>query len=262
MTSILLAVGIVAGFGLVFGVGLSVAAAVMDIPADERVERLLEALPGVNCGACGFSGCEGYAQAIAGEGALCNLCTPGMDAVALSLADIMGIPAQGVIEFNALVRCCGTRNQCGPRFDYRGERSCAAAAQLYNGPRDCAYGCLGYGDCLRACPEGAISICGGIAVIDQDICHGCSVCVKHCPKGIIVMAETRGEAMNRCCSREPGAVVRRQCAAGCTGCGLCERVCHAGAVKVEDHLARVDAVLCSGCGICVQKCPAKCLVMQ
>ena len=262
MTSILLAVAIVAGLGLIAGVGLAIAAIVMHVPVDERVERLAGALPGANCGACGFSGCAGYADAIVNEGAPCNQCTPGGAKTAQALAEILGIEAGEVAERKALVRCGGTTEKCKQSFEYRGEQSCAAASQLYNGQKQCAYGCLGFGDCLRACPEGAISLRGGVAVVDQNLCTGCSMCAKACPKHIIGMSETRGRAVNRCCSQAAGAVTRRQCAAGCIGCKLCERNCPTQAVKVENNLAYVNAALCVGCGACTEKCPTKCLVIS
>ena len=262
MTAIFLAIAIVAGLGLIAGVGLAIAAIVMHVPVDKTVERLTEAMPGANCGACGYSGCAGYAQAIA-DGAACNLCIPGGAATAKVLAGIMGLEDAGeVAERRALVRCGGTHENCKQSFEYRGEQSCAAACLLYSGQKECNYGCLGFGDCLRACPEGAISLRDGVAVVDQNRCRGCYLCVKGCPKGIIVMTETRGKAINKCWSQAAGAVVRRQCKAGCIGCKLCERNCPEHAVKVENNLAIVDPELCTGCGQCVAKCPTKCLIMS
>ena len=91
MSSILLAVAIVSGIGLISGVGLAIADALMQEPVDDRVQRLTEALPGYNCGACGHPGCAGYAEAIVSQGAPCSLCTPGKQAVEQALAAIMGL---------------------------------------------------------------------------------------------------------------------------------------------------------------------------
>ena len=96
MSSILLAVAIVSGIGLISGVGLAIADALMREPVDGRVQRLTEALPGYNCGACGHPGCAGYAEAIVNEGAPRDLCTPGKAAVAQALAAIMGAEAQAL----------------------------------------------------------------------------------------------------------------------------------------------------------------------
>ena len=258
MSSIVLAVAVVAGIGLAAGVLLAVAAVVMHVQADERVEQLTAALPGVNCGACGYSGCERYAEAIV-SGAATNLCAPGGGGAAKALAEIMGVEAQPVLPRKAFVRCNGTRANCGQRFEYRGGQSCAAASLFYGGQKACNDACLGFGDCARVCPHGAIEIADGIARIDASKCVGCALCAMECPKRVIVMTEAMGKALNRCRSEAPGAAARKQCTAACTGCGLCVKACPEGAVAIENNLARVDQKKCVGCGLCVSKCPAGCL---
>ena len=250
MTSILLAVAVVAGIGLIAGVGLAVAAIVMHVPVDELVEKLTGALPGANCGACGYPGCEGYAEAIA-AGTAVNLCTPGSDGVAKVLAEIMGVEAQAVAPRKALVRCNGTHANCKQSFEYQGEQSCAAACLLYSGQKQCNYGCLGFGDCARDCPEGAIFFRDGVAVVDPRKCVGCSRCERECPKRMIVMRETVGKAINRCCNEAPGAVARKQCSAACIGCGLCAKNCPEQAIMMENNLAHVTPEKCTGCGLCI-----------
>jgi len=261
MTTILLAAAIVAGIGLLAGVGLAIAGVVLHVPVDERVERLTAALPGTNCGACGYPGCEAYAKAIAGEDAACNLCIPGGTNTAQTLAEIMGIAVEEVPERRAIVLCGGTEEACGLSYEYRGEQSCDAASLLYSGQRLCNYGCLGFGDCIKACPYDAISLRGGIAAIDPSNCVGCALCVPACAKGIIVMTESRGRAVNLCCSETSGHAVRKQCKSGCISCHICERACPADAVIYERHLARIDPAKCIGCGACAAKCPTKCIVM-
>ena len=59
MTEILFPVALVAGIGLVLGLGLAIASKIMAVPVDEKAEAITEALPGANCGACGYSGCWG-----------------------------------------------------------------------------------------------------------------------------------------------------------------------------------------------------------
>jgi len=261
MTSILLAVAVVAGIGLVSGILLAVAAVVMHVPVDERVEKLTEALPGANCGACGYPGCEGYAEAVT-AGAPINLCTPGSDAVARALAELMGVEVQAVAQRKALVRCNGTHANCKQSFEYQGEQTCAAACLLYSGQKQCNYGCLGFGDCARACPHGAIYFEDGVARMDAAKCVGCSLCAVACPKHIIVMKETVGKAINRCCNEAPGAVARKQCSAACIGCRLCAKNCPEGAILIENNLAHVIPEKCVGCGLCISKCPTKSLIMS
>ncbi|MDR3313426.1 MAG: RnfABCDGE type electron transport complex subunit B [Oscillospiraceae bacterium] len=259
--TILLPILIVAGIGLVAGVGLAVAAAVLHVPVNEQVEQLLKALPGANCGACGYTGCAGYAEAMAGSGAPANLCIPGGASTAAALAGVLGVEAETVAEKRAFVRCNGTTANCKLSHEYRGEQSCAASSLLFSGQKQCNYGCLGFGDCARVCPEDAISFRDGVAVVDPQVCIGCAACVKACPKKIIVLEETRGRAVNRCSSKAPGAVSRKQCSVSCLGCRLCERNCPEKAVTVENNLAYVDMARCTGCGLCISKCPTKCLQM-
>ena len=261
MTSIFMAVAVVAGIGLIAGVGLAVAAIVMHIPGDERVEKLTEALPGANCGACGYAGCAGYAEAVA-AGAATNLCTPGSDRVAKALAEIMGVEAQVVAPRKALVRCNGTHANCRQSFEYHGEQSCAAACLLYSGQKQCNYGCLGLGDCAKACPHEAIYFEDGVARMDAARCVGCSLCAAACPKNIIVMKETVGKAINRCCNEAPGAVARKQCSAACIGCRLCAKNCPEQAITMENNLAHVIPEKCVGCGLCISKCPTNSLILS
>ena len=74
MDKILIPVLIVAGIGLLAGIILAVASAIMAVPKDEKAEAILEVLPGANCGACGFTGCDGYAKALLQPGTKTNLC--------------------------------------------------------------------------------------------------------------------------------------------------------------------------------------------
>jgi len=259
MTAILLAIGIVTGVGLALGLGLAIAAGALQEQADPRVEEITEALPSVNCGACGFPGCGGYAEAIVHQGTPCNLCIPGGDAAAAAIAAIMGVSAEAVAGRKAFARCGG--GSCKLRFEYRGEPSCAAAVLFYQGQKQCDNACLGFGDCTRACHYHAISIIDGVAVIDRGLCVGCALCAAACPKGVISMTEAGGKAVIRCRSVATGPIVRRQCAAGCTGCKLCEKNCPQRAIAVTNHLAHVDPALCASCGLCRDKCPMKCLVM-
>jgi electron transport complex protein RnfB len=66
--SILIPVAVISGLGLVFGLGLSYASKVFAVKVDERISKVREMLPGANCGACGFSGCDGLAEAALWEG--------------------------------------------------------------------------------------------------------------------------------------------------------------------------------------------------
>ena len=258
MNPIVLAVLIVAGLALAAGLILAVASGVMAVPRDEKAEALRAVLPGANCGACGYSGCDGYAKAMAHEGAKVGLCSPGGAAVAEATANLLGV--EGTLEAKtALVHCGGCEEFAARKLRYSGLPSCAAAAQFYGGDLACSYGCLGYGDCRAVCEYGAITVENGLARIDKDKCAACGLCVKACPKRIISIVPAQAKAAVRCSSHDKGALVRKVCTAGCIGCMKCVKACPSGAVKVENFLAAIDPEICTGCGACAAVCPSQCI---
>ena len=119
------------------------------------------------------------------------------------------------------------------------------------------YGCLGYGDCVKVCKFGALSIVDGVAHVDEELCTGCGACAKACPHLLIGMVPVKNHVAVRCSSRDKGAVVRKVCSAGCIGCMMCTKVCPTGAITVSDFLAAIDPEKCTNCGACAEKCPVK-----
>lgn len=259
MNSILLAVGIVAGIGLLIGLILSVASIIMAVPKDEKAEKILAALPGANCGACGYSGCSGYAAALAKGKAEVGLCAPGGLACTKEISSILGVASGNVEPKTAVVKCMGSLDHTAYKAEYIGIQSCAAAVKIGGGLTACSYGCMGLGDCQAVCKYDAISLCNGVAYIDSDKCRACTLCVKACPRGIISIVPKKEMALNRCSNRDKGGVTRKLCSVGCIGCKKCEKTCEAGAVKVTDFNAYVTPELCTGCGKCVEACPQHCI---
>ena len=259
MNEILIAVLIVTAIGLVAGVGLAIASIVMAVPKDERAEAVLEVLPGANCGACGYSGCSGYAAALASGEAKAGLCSPGGEAVAAAIAGALGTEQVQVEYKTALVHCKGSHDNTADKMRYQGLQSCAAAAQMFGGVGSCAYGCMGLGDCAAACEYGAITVCNGVANIDPSKCRGCSKCVAACPKRLISFVPLKSQAIVRCSNCDKGGETRKVCKAGCIGCMRCVKACEHGAVKVENFCAKVDPALCTNCGKCAEVCPQHCI---
>ena len=255
MTSILIPVLIVAGIGLLAGLGLSAASVIMAVPVDETAEKLTGALPGANCGACGFSGCAGYAAALSKGEAKVGLCPVGGKAVADECAAILGVDAEEMTPKAAIVRCLGTCDNTSVKMDYIGVDSCAAAALLYGGMNSCQYGCIGLGDCARECEYHAIELCSELAIVDRNLCVGCGKCAKVCPKQLIEITVRKPAAVVMCSNRDKGAVTRKVCKVGCIGCMKCQRNCPSGAITVENFVAHVDRELCTNCGLCIENCP-------
>ena len=259
LNAILLAVGLVAGIGLLIGLILSIASIVMAVPKDEKAEKLLNALPGANCGACGYSGCSGYADALAKGKAEIGLCAPGGISCAKELSAILGVETGSMEKKVAVVRCMGSLDNTSYLAEYNGIKSCAAAVKIGGGLTACSYGCIGLGDCASVCPYNAIRVCNGVAVVDNDKCKACSMCVKECPRQLISIVPYKNSAVVRCSNRDKGALTRKVCKTGCIGCKKCEKSCEAGAVKVVDFRAEIDPKLCTGCGLCADNCPQHCI---
>jgi Na+-translocating ferredoxin:NAD+ oxidoreductase RNF subunit RnfB len=259
MDGILIAVVSVTAIGVLCAVMLAVASKVMAVKVDDRRVSLRECLPGANCGACGFAGCEGYAAALVDGGAATNLCIPGGDPVSRSIGEILGVGFVDVVEQVAVVHCCGSSENTSEKMGYQGVETCAAVKQFYGGKGSCAYGCLGYGDCAGVCPNGAICVENGLARIDTRRCTGCGLCARACPNHIIYTEPDVITTVITCCNLEKGAAVRQKCRNGCIGCKKCERECPEKAITVEDNLARIDYDKCSGCGHCAEICTTKCI---
>ena len=256
ITGILIACLVVGGAGIVIGVLLGIAGKKFAVEVDEKAVAIREALPGSNCGGCGYAGCEALAQAIADGTAPANSCPVGGAAVAAKMAEILGVEVETVRK-TAFIKCAGDCEKAGNKYEYTGNMSCKEASYVSGGPKQCQYGCMGYGDCLRACEYGAISVENGIAVVDREKCVACGKCVKACPKGLIELIPYDSKYHVRCNSKDKGVEVNKVCKTGCIGCSLCVKACPKEAVKVNDFLAKIDYNACVNCGLCASKCPKK-----
>lgn len=253
---ILIAVIIVTAIGLVAGITLVLVAKYFGVPDDVKFNAVRECLPGANCGACGYAGCDGYAKALSSDPTVkTNLCIPGGDSCAAEIAAVLGVPAADVIEQVAVVHCNGDCDNAPLAANFEGTHSCKAAKQVYGGPRACAFGCLGFGDCVAVCQYDAIRVINGVAVVDPKRCTGCGLCAKACPNSIISITDALRTVHVKCSNKEKGAVARKQCKVACIGCMKCEKTCPHDAVHVENNLARIDYEKCTSCGECAAVCP-------
>jgi len=264
MNLIVLAVIIVSVIGLIIGLLLAIASIVMAVPVDEKAVEIEEVLAGANCGACGYSGCAGYASALSkGECEDCTLCAPGGPATAKKVASILGVEAGEATPMTAVVLCHGTPDNCDTIMNYYGDMSCKTASMLFSGGKACKFGCLGLGDCEQACPYDAIHVKDGIAEVDSLKCRACKICIETCPKGIIELAPLyREEAVVYCKNQDKGGVTRKLCSVGCIGCMKCQKTCQHDAIHVENFVAHVDQSKCVGCGDCIAGCPTHCLELS
>lgn len=261
MNGILIAIAIIGGIGLIGGILLAVISHFCNSGEEnERLAEIRDALPGANCGACGYAGCDSYAEAVENGSAEPNLCAPGGKDTALKLSEILGVEIE-LTQKVARVNCNGCTENAQTKYNYTGMQSCKAAAALGGGMKSCDFACLGLGDCVNTCEFGAISIKDGVAVVDEDICGGCGLCAKTCPKQVISVVTKKKSAVIPCNNKQKGGVARKNCKVACIGCSACVRACEFGAVTVENFLATIDADKCTACGKCVDACPQKIIVI-
>ena len=261
---ILIPVLILSAIAVLCAVLLTLSSVFFAVKEDERAAAIRECLPGANCGACGYSGCDAYAKAVAEDSSVpANLCRPGGAAVAKAVADVMGVEVTESKPVTAFVHCHGDCNSNAQKEIYYGLESCAAAKMLYGGKGACTAGCLGCGDCAKACQYDAICMENGIAHVDPRKCVACGMCVKACPNKLIsLIPADENVSVVTCSNHEKGVVVRKECKNGCIGCMKCQKSCPADAIHVVDNLAVVDYDKCTGCGACVGGCPVGCLELK
>ena len=256
MNSILIPALVLGALAAVFGILLVAASKVFRVEKDPREAEIRACLAGVNCGACGYAGCDGYAAAVAKGEADINCCGPGGSETAEKIAKIMGLENAEIEGQKAFVACSGICGRVRVRFLYNGPQDCAAAMLFGgNGDKQCTRACIGLGSCVKACKFEALSIVDGIAKVDGEKCVGCGACADACPKRLIKMLPKSRQYAVACTTKERGMAVVKVCDAGCIGCMKCMHSCPEGAMIVEKNLARIDAAKCTNCGLCAEVCP-------
>ena len=248
------------GLGILFGLVLGVADKKFSVEVDERVSAVRAAVAGANCGACGYAGCDAYAEAVVRGEAKANACTPGGAKTVKAIAEIMGVNADAQEPMVARVRCQGNCERVSPRYDYTGVPNCRAASGISGGPNACEFGCVGFGECESVCAFGAIQMIDGIAVIDDNLCTGCGMCVEVCPRSIIKMMPVDQTVVVMCRNEAIGRIAKNQCKTACIACKRCEKACPSESIKVVNGVAIIDETTCTRCGACVPVCPMDCIV--
>ncbi|HSV56183.1 MAG TPA: RnfABCDGE type electron transport complex subunit B [Magnetospirillaceae bacterium] len=263
MSAILITLGFSASLAFALGLALGVSKRIFHVEQDPNEARIREALPGVNCGGCGYPGCDGYAAAVAAGVAPVDKCAPGGKSVVEILAGIMGVSASSE-ETVAVLHCQGNREKAALKGNYVGVPTCRAAKLSAGGTKVCAWGCMGYGDCALVCRFDALRIGGdGLPRVDYDKCTGCGMCVSECPQSLytLVSRERKGSVV-LCRNRsvvKPS--VAKACKVGCIKCEICVRNCPEKCIAMENGVPMTDYPRCTSCGVCATKCPTKCYRM-
>jgi electron transport complex protein RnfB len=249
--------------GLFFGFALAAAAMKFQVVTNPLVDRVRHVLPSANCGACGFAGCQAYAEAVVENPAVApSLCAPGRAPVAQTVAELTGKHLGTVVDRVVIMRCHGTSAYARKEAEYAGVQTCAAATLVFGGPKACKNGCLGLGDCVQVCPFDALHLGpGGIVEVDSEKCTGCALCVPTCPKELFTLYPRRHRIELSCVARDKQAVVRATCMVGCTLCRKCVAKCPAGAIEWNGNTIVIDHDKCLAYGpscneACVDICPS------
>lgn len=269
MDFIFTAVLVLGAIALVASVVLFVISKKFAVHEDPRIGQVAELLPGANCGGCGFPGCSGMADALvkgADTGSIDGLrCPVGGDDVMNQVADLLGMAMANSEPMVAVVRCNGSCENRPRIAEYDGLRTCEAMNSTGAGETGCGYGCLGCGDCTKACQFGAISMNAetGLPEVDEEKCTSCGACVKACPRHIIELRKKGPKGRRvyvQCVNKDKGPIAKKACAVACIGCGKCQKVCKFEAITVENNLSYIDYNKCKMCTKCVDECPTGAII--
>lgn len=252
----------IAGVGAIFGFGLAFAAKKFSVKMDPRIDKVREVLAGAQCGACGFAGCQQYAEAVVADGSVkATLCVPAGKHAADVIAAITGKKAVAMEPLYSRILCQGDCKKSTRKFTYEGVRDCRAAVQASGGDKTCAMGCLGFGTCVAVCPFDALHMNEfNLPVVDIKKCTGCRKCAEACPKNVIEILPASKGVLVACHSKDTGAVTRKCCQIGCIACGMCVKVCPFEAPFINNNVSRINIDKCHECGLCVTKCPTHAII--
>ena len=265
METLLTAVIVMSGIGIIAAVVLFIVAKKFYVYEDPRIDMIESLLPGANCGGCSKKGCRDFAtactKATSLEGFLCPSCN---QATMIKIANIVGLAPVESIARIAILKCNGTCENRSKTSNYVGGRKCAIEATLFSGETECIYGCLGCGDCIEACPYGALSMNRqtGMPIVDATKCVGCGKCVRACPRSLFELADKRNNKLVYvgCMNKDKGALAMKVCKTSCIGCGKCLRTCRHDAITINENLAYIDSKKCIGCEECKAACPRNSII--
>ena len=263
--SILLAGATMVGLGSGFALVLLIASEKLKVEVDPKIEQIHEALPKLDCGACGYAGCGQYAKAVLADPELIGKCAPGGPDTSADIAEILNLQiSESGPPKRPVVHCHAHTEHRTVNGNYQGIPSCTAANALAN-VQACVFGCLGLGDCTRACKFDALHVIDGVATVDYEKCTGCTACSKACPRNLIEMVPFGHENMLTvaCSSKETGKSTRSICKVGCIGCKVCTK--QSDLFSVEDNLARLDFEKyepSEQTELAMTKCPTKVIIYR
>lgn len=248
----------------VLGVLLGLFKKIFHVDTDPKVQLVRDALSGANCGGCGLAGCDSFASAVVKGEAETNGCVAGGSSCATKIAEILGQAGVEVKPKIAFLACNGTKECAKEKAEYLGLKTCSAAQLTMNGTKKCSFGCIGFGDCVKACLFEALSMNeNGLPQINKEKCVACGKCVSVCPKKLIKIIDKDLHGSIAVCSNKNDnkPQIRKDCSVGCFKCGICAKKCPENCIDISSGLPVIDYSKCTSCGECVNSCPDKVLML-
>lgn len=251
-----------AALGIGLATVLAIANKTLHVHEDPRIDEVEERLPGANCGACGYPGCRAMAENIVAgteEPRACPVCSPEQ---VVSIASLLGIEPSQSVKRVARLACAGGADVARGEATYSGIETCRAADLVAGGGKACPWGCLGYGDCMTACPFDAIEMSDQrLPVVLEDKCTACGNCVEACPRDLFSLQPVDRKLWVACKNKASGRIARSQCSVACIGCGMCKKDAPEGLIEIVDNLAQIDYEKNDQATIeAIQRCPTAAIV--
>jgi RnfABCDGE-type electron transport complex B subunit len=241
MNSLLVAPAIMVGIGLFFGTVLAIAQRFLKVDEDPRIEATNELLPGTNCGACGQPGCLPFAEKLVAGEVDPGQCTVSTDEAIEQIAEYLQVDAGRAEKLVSRLRCNGGHLQANQIAEYRGFEGCRAAAVVSGGGKGCAWGCLGLGDCERACTFDAIHMNrNGLPQVDTEKCRACPDCVAACPRDLLELVPLNQKLYVQCNIPLAGEAATQLCQVACDACGKCVADAAPDLITMRDNLPVID----------------------
>jgi len=240
LSSLATAGGFMAALGVVLAALLAFANRKLFVYEDPRIEQVEDLLPKSNCGACGQPGCRSFAEKVVHAELIPAQCTVSSPEQRQSIADLLGVVAGSVEKKVARLACAGGKHVAFTRARYAGLKTCRAATVVGGGGKECAWGCLGLGDCEVVCEFDALHLnAQGLPVVDADKCAACNDCVEVCPKGLFSLEPVSHRLWVACKNQADGDTAEKSCEVACTACGKCVADAPPGLMQLDGQLAQV-----------------------
>jgi electron transport complex protein RnfB len=251
------------GLGMIFSLGLSIANKKLYVKEDSRIAAVVDELPGINCGGCGFPGCLPFAEQLVADKTEISECVVMTSEAKDNISKILGKSYSQKEKLLARVLCQGGNFETARKGTYIGIHSCIGAIFAGGGDKHCMYSCIGYGDCVKACPFDAMYMNNnGLPVVIDEKCTGCGKCVEACPRNIIELHPVSHKLYVLCKNEDNPKHARKICLTACISCNICVRAVENDGMRIENNLAKVDYnKYGKDSKLPTEKCPTNCLVI-